>query len=719
LTLEQYGIDMTNATRALQINAPVTVNAPQTWYVGPNVPNSLTTARAPSGLYVSSNIVLNSTLTIDGPGNTALGINSGGSVNTNITGAGGITKNGAGTLIVGGVANNTTMNNLFTGAFTLNSGTVLLPGNTSVESPLGVGNLIINGGMINVAAQAGAWINNTNYLVARDFAIDFTGPNNNANLTIGTNGVSAPFTLSGGDRTITVGVGAGTANYSATINAAVGSDGNNRLIKDGVAVLKLANAVNTFTGGVTMLNGTLEFSGATADAGFGALPASVTPNYFILNGGRLLVDNTLTINANRGMVIGPTYGIGAGVLDAAASKLVTYNGLIADNGAGHGTLVLGGSSVNATGGYILGGNNTFSGGLVVRSGTQLINSNQSYTAGTTILPGGILKFGAATRGNLGQDVTGNNVMVQGGVLQLQGVGGGNNLGANQTLTMDSVSGSLGVLGWNQTTGLPTVNIYGTGAQTYGSVLALNGQTYTANITLADNQYLGAIANSSYSGTSLPLDGSGNYRLGGGGGQLTIANAVLAGANHVLVGENGQGNNGNGTVVLTAANGYTSTTTISGKGTVLILTNASGSIASGTGITVNDGATLKLSNAGANMNNRLGGQALTLNGLATLQIVAPTSGSTVESIGALTVGRGVITIASAQAVAGQTASTIFTSLTRSSYTGGNGQIQYGSMVYFNSAGLGSATNTVQFTDAGGLTLQSGILPWGLAASGVAG
>ena len=88
-----------------------------------------------------------------------------------------------------------------------------------------------------------------------------------------------------------------------------------------------------------------------------------------------------------------------------------------------------------------------------------------------------------------------------------------------------------------------------------SASALNFSAAGANLP---NVSLGSVGNVSYTGTLTPY--AGTYRLGGGGGNLTLPNAAeLTGTNNVIV-------TGPGVVYSNGADNYTGTTTILTGGT---------------------------------------------------------------------------------------------------------------------------------------------------------
>ena len=265
-----------------------------------------------------------------------------GTVANNAAGSGTLIKAGGGTLRL----QNTT--NTFTG------GTQILEGDVSVgvDDRLGAapasptaGHLLLNGGGLTITADMTLNAN-------RGIAL---GPNTGT-----------------GSGTLQV-TGANTLTYTGII--ADNPGGSGRLVKTGTGTLRLQNAANTFTGGLTVSGGLVSFS---LEDRIGAAPASPTPGSIILNGGGLrLTINNVTLNANRGIALGPDGGSGTGVLDIDTNRTLTYNGIIADNGAGTGAL-----EKTSEGSVILGGANTYTGGTTLTAGSLIVINTTGSATGT-------------------------------------------------------------------------------------------------------------------------------------------------------------------------------------------------------------------------------------------------------------------------------------------------------------------------------------------------
>ena len=138
-------------------------------------------------------------------------------------------------------------------------------------------------------------------------------------------------------------------------------------------------------------------------APLGAVSATPANNIFI-NGGTLRANvvpsataaGTFTLNANRGIALGPTdNGGGTGTIDVTATTGLTYGGTMVNAGSGGGTLVK-----SDTGTLTLAGNSSYSGGTTVSGGTLAIGlSNNPAGSGLITLAGGNLQLYGQTSGS--------------------------------------------------------------------------------------------------------------------------------------------------------------------------------------------------------------------------------------------------------------------------------------------------------------------------------
>ena len=163
------------------------------------------------------------------------------------------------------------------------------------------------------------------------------------------------------------------ANGVLTINGVI--SGGNGLTKTDAGQLTL-NAVNTFTGALTVNGGTVAVA---SDSNLGAGPGSATPGSLVLDGGELLATASFTLNANRGIAVGDATANGVGTLDVASGLTLTYGGVIANNG-GTGSL-----TKRSFGGLILFGANTYSGQTIVKNGLLKVDFTQAGAPANNII----------------------------------------------------------------------------------------------------------------------------------------------------------------------------------------------------------------------------------------------------------------------------------------------------------------------------------------------
>ena len=126
----------------------------------------------------------------------------------------------------------------------------------------------------------------------------------------------------------TVGVNAGAGAGSGT---PVFTD-HTGLTKTGGGILDLANGNvggdgNAFAGFITINAGVVL---VRADADFGVVPATAVPNFITLNGGEIRSTAGFTVNASRGITVGPqggTINYDGGATFSATSKITGSGGM--------------------------------------------------------------------------------------------------------------------------------------------------------------------------------------------------------------------------------------------------------------------------------------------------------------------------------------------------------------------------------------------------------
>ena len=476
------------------------------------------------------------------------------------SGAGGLTKAGAGSLVLTGLTNT------FAGPFSVNGGTVLFDNLNNFGT----------GTAVNVSGGTLKWATGTTTDISA------------RTVTIGANG--ATFDTNGND---------------VALAAAIGNAGTGGLTKAGAGKLTLATG-NTQTGPTVLAAGTLAING---DTSLGAAPAAAATNLTIAAGSTLQFGAATTLVANRRVVLsGGTAVIdtngnaatiagaisGAGTLRKTGGGILTLTG--ANTGATGGTLVDGTGSITAasanslptgtitlndTAGIRTTNNGANSFATVVVNGTNFITgtaTGANIQGLGTVTGAGTLTFGApAVNDFTGSLAAFTGTIITNGGVRFNGTTGGINLTLDLSDPTNGVGNGVTLRG-----GATTINIgeikgiagstlggggggggavtYSIGAKTVGGLgvtpvdstfdgLITNGAT-TATPAVVLNTSLTKVGNSkltlthanSYSGITTinagVLNINGQFALGGAvyggitftGGTLQYAPSAAGGAN---------------------------------------------------------------------------------------------------------------------------------------------------------------------------------------------
>jgi len=530
-----------------------------------------------------------------------------------VSGAGDLTKTGTGTLELAG-------NVSHTGQTHIDEGTLALAGNASLSDSSGVtigadGKLDVSAGNgdahIGTLDGAGEVALGNNDLVIDGHNGAFEGSiGGNGGVTVngsqtltGTNtftgdmnvGTNATLVVGGGDSlgqgdlvledgsTVVAGgnLTAGNdvrTNGSTTIDSAghdvqLGGDigGNGGLIKTGEGSLVLGGQ-NSFNGDLVINNGTVQVSSGD-QTGNGQV--------VIDNDGRLQAGADLTVD-NGIVLLTPDATLDSGAFAMTVDGDITGAGTL--NKSGTGTLVLG-------------GNNTFGGGLDIESGAVQASSDANLGTGTIHIGNGSLVAGGdfAIDNTISLDHANSTIDTGSHDLAVSGVVGGTgtlNKTGEGTLALSGNNGFAGGLDIEQGTvradsgdslGSGTVTIGNGTLQAGGDILVANDLVLAHDDATIDTANHDVVFGGSIGGNGgLTKTGTGTLELTGNGsytGDTTIADGTLALSGNAVLGTGTVVNHG--TLDIAGANHGANIAALTGDGDValggntLVLTNANG------------------------------------------------------------------------------------------------------------------------------------------------
>ena len=549
-------------------------------------------------LTVAGGIVSGGTLNLSGSG-LAL---SGGTISAVLNGNGGFVKDGTGLAVLSG-------SNSFTGNMTLRGGTLALHNDGALGS---VGNLTIESGSLANTSGADHIVSNP-YSQIWAGSFGFVGTNN---LTF-----AQSITL---QQDITLNVSTGKLTEGGAIS------GTYTLTKTGDGTLEFTGSSTGFSGGVSVLAGTLllsaadtlpgisslSLSGGSIDLGGGSQSfSSLTVSGGFLGDGTLTASGTIFLNAGELAAVtgGSASLVKSGSGTATLSQANAYTGgtnisagtlYLGDNSAlGNGSLTLSGGSLGVKADLsialtgvdqkVWSSNFSFFGGTL-DTGTGAVSMTQSVLVNVnsgSLIEGGVI---SGTSAAFGLTKTGN------GTLQLSGV--------NTYSGTTTVNGGLLFV--------PTGSLGATSAisiGTAGSVLfADSGLTisvpYVNNGSLTFSATSGTISLGSLTGMGSATFGSDAIITSSiSGGQMTVANALTANisAGTVQAAVVTVGTMSGGSLTLTDPAQISSITSLSGgaylqnAGTLSLFSGTFSGVVAGDGLIVKSGSSNKLTLSGSN------------------------------------------------------------------------------------------------------------------------
>ena len=414
----------------------------------------------------------------------------------------------------------------------------------------GGGALSLTGGVINGTNGLGILVDNASaYSLTINAPVAVTAAqtwrNNSANL----------LTV----RSVDVGSTALTIDGSGNTSITGSISGAGNLAKNGTGTLLLSGP-NTFGGTLTILNGAVNISNASA-------LGSTTGGTSVLNGGALHLQGGIVFDAEATTLIGSGVG-GTGALRNLSGNN-TYTGPISIGvsttiGSSADLLTLSGSI--ATNGYAA----TFTG------------AGSTHVSGVVSGGGGITKNGEGTLILSGANTYSGGTNVQSGVLSVRHSSG---LGTTAGGTIVSNGAELQVQG-GIAIGAESLTLNGSGVSGGGALRNMSGDnSWAGNITLASNSRIESHAGQlTLSGTITNSGNGADLSVGGAGN--TVVSGVVAGNGDLI-------KDGSGTLTLQGANTYTGTTIANG-GTIRVTGSLNGN--TGTALTFGGDATVNFNEA---------------------------------------------------------------------------------------------------------------------------
>ncbi len=352
--------------------------------------------------------------------------------------------------------------------------------------------------------------------------------------------------IAGGVNNAALQIGALSTNttYTGLIadTAPGGTNTGLSLTLTGAGALTLAGA-NTYTGGTTI-------GAAELDVGVSSMTTGSGANLTIDSGATGV--GLVTVGSNGTLYLG---GFNLAVAGLSGAGTVTNFGIAAS------TLTIAGPSTQSFSGQIT--DSTVKKVQVVIAGgaDQIFSGPNGYSGGTTI-NNSTLTFSADADLPFGGNSNSGSITINSGAILAAG------FPIDQTFLDMAASSSTGV-----------VALHGVSSSNY-----LDFSSSGANLPAAS---LGAIGTATFSGILIP-NGS-TYRLGGGGGTLTVS-SMLTGTASVIVGVNGTSSSG--VVVINGTNSFNGGVTLNAGTLSLASAGALGTYIPGSGTITFNGGTLQ-------------------------------------------------------------------------------------------------------------------------------
>ncbi len=580
---------------------------------------------------------------------------------------GGITKTQGGVLTLSGANTYALGTTVSGGTIALGSSSVVA-GNAITSGPVGTGTLTLATGSAlssNAATTGGDRTLNNNLSLSG--AIALGNSSNTGVLTFDNRALTSPGAVLTADTVLTV-------NSGVLIYDVLSGTGRS-LSKAGSGTLELA-AINTFSGGYTNsagvtyldVNGTLGSVASVLVSG-GSLVSGFTNRTDLINDAAAVS----TSGAGAIDISGGTETIGS----LAGSSSATTGLLIGDytntttSTTYSGSLTVGGNNTDTTYSGVIGGVRAAAGALLTKVGTGTLTLSGANTfTGSVLVSTGTLKLGAAggaTNTPLGTTAAGTTVGGTGAALDL----GGFTLGTAEPLTLNGTGISSGGALTNSATTAATYS----GLVTLGSSSSIvSGSGSSANILLTNT---GTITGPGYGLT-----------LGGSSTGSSVTSVIGTGTGTLT-----KTGSGTWTILGATSNTYTGLTTVS-QGTLALGKTVASTNAVGGDLTINGGTV----NYSSTVNEQIPNTSNVTLSSGTFDLAARTEtiNSLAMSGGALNKASTALTLSAASSITGGTVTFSVTA----SQLNANGALALGGATF-------SYTNASNPSSGAGLVLGANV------------
>ena len=456
----------------------------------------------------------------------------------------------------------------------LGTGNTTLSGSNSYtgDTTLGTGSALRVG---NVNALSGTTVVHSN-----NAGLQFVIPGAN---TYNIGGLAGNSSISIGNNTLSIGANNQSTGFSGAVY------GNGSIIKSGTGRLSLSGN-NTYSGGTSVNAGTLQLQtdifapgGALFNVGNMSVASGAT---LITDRGNLL--GNLTLNGGRWVDDSGFGGSLAGSVELGATSTfeAEYFQTVTANITGPGGLVKSGLGI-----LTLSGNNTYTGGTFIESGTLTGNNlglkGEITNNATLLLGSSTYALNTTGSGNLlvsnntNAVLLGNATLMTGGTtIQSGNLTIGGRLSNNDPYIAGSISGNISNEG-------QLFFDLSSGTKTYGETISGNGSLRTTNVSaIGSSGTLALTGNNTYTGGTFvsvgtvdisggSLASTGNVTITGGAFEIGSSNQTIG--QFIMNSQSAQAT-GTGTLTTTAAS-YdlrAGTVSLSLAGNVSITKNSTGS-----------------------------------------------------------------------------------------------------------------------------------------------